>query len=365
MRYKILHIIDSLGLGGAQTIIKGIFDNQQFNTNIYLYALRKNDINIEIQHSNINIHDSMARFSFAPLKRLKAIIENEKIEILHCHLFRSQVFGFLLKKRYFPFIKLIFQEHGQVFGSEANNKIEDQLFWLFLQLSKKKVNKFIAVSKATETKLLGYAKINSSKIVVLYNFVNFTKNDNEQKKIPQKKGNTDFNIGYVGRLSKIKGCEFLITALSYLNFKYKVLIAGDGNEKENLIKISEKNGVEMNISFLGYVVDVNTLYNEFDVLVVPSIHESFGISAIEAFFKKVPVIASDIEGLNEIVIHKKNGLLFKAKNAKDLADKITQIYTNDKQTQELISNASADVKKYSLDNYLEELSSLYNKITAN
>lgn len=55
---RILHIIDSLGLGGAQTVVKGVFESQFKNDNIFLYSLRKGKINTKINHKNVKVYDS-------------------------------------------------------------------------------------------------------------------------------------------------------------------------------------------------------------------------------------------------------------------------------------------------------------------
>src|SRR3989344_3696257 len=120
---KILHLIDSLGLGGAQTVVKGIFENQRKNKDIFLYVLRKREINIDVDHPNVKIFNSNKKYSLASIQELRNLIEKEQISIIHCHLFRSQVFGWILKRFYFPNIKLIFHEHGQILILYLESKI--------------------------------------------------------------------------------------------------------------------------------------------------------------------------------------------------------------------------------------------------
>gem|GEM_PF-5934199 len=75
-----------------------------------MYALRKRNINIEINHKNIFYNDSKNKFSF-PILKLKKFIEKNNIDVLHCHLAKSQIMGYMLKKLFFPNIKLILHEH--------------------------------------------------------------------------------------------------------------------------------------------------------------------------------------------------------------------------------------------------------------
>lgn len=359
---KVLHIIDSLGLGGAQTVIKGIFESQRKNRNIFLFVLRKREINIEINHPNIKIFNSKAKYSLKPIKELREIIEKNKINVLHCHLFRSQFIGWRLKIKYFPKIKLIFHEHGEIF---QNHLIYDY----FMRKSKEEADLVIAVSKATKNELIERAKINSDKIKVLYNFVDLERFNPKKVKINVKKEKEklgikkdDFIIGFVGRLSKVKNCKYLIRALPILDFPYKVLIAGDGTERYKLERLAKKLGVYNKIIFLGYRSDVVFIYTLIDILVIPSLSESFGISLIEAQAMEVPVIASNVPALNEIIKDKQNGLLFEVKNSQDLAQKIELISKNEELGKELIKKGLETVKKYDLNNYNKKLNRLYGEL---
>jgi L-malate glycosyltransferase len=354
---KILHIIDSLGLGGAQTVVKGIFEEQNNNNNIFLFALRERDIKTEINHKNVFVYPSAKKYSFKPIRELKNFIEKNNIDLLHCHLFKSQLFGLILKRKYFPNIKLIFHEHGKIMRNEGNF-YEKHIYFLLMNRSQKNVNIFIAVSKATKKKLMEKAKINSKKIIVLYNFVDTKKFNIKNikwniKKEREKLGinKDDFVIGFVGRLSKVKGCDILIKALPNINFKYKVLIAGDGEERKKLESLAEKLKVRDKIIFLGYINNPLWVYSMIDVLIMPSRSESFGLSLIEAQAIKSSVVVSKIEVFDEIINNKK--YLFIPNNYRDLADKILTITKQKKQ------NPIINIDNFSLNKYIKKLNDLY------
>jgi L-malate glycosyltransferase len=359
---KILHIIDHLGLGGAQAVVGNILESQKGkNKDIFLFVLRKKKANININNKNVYVFNSNKKYSLKPINELKSLIKKEKIDILHCHLFRSQFFGYILKKIYFPNIKLIFHEHGEIFRKKWYSVT-------FLRLAKKDVNLFIAVSKVTKEKLIKYAGINSNKIRVLYNFINLDKfnpkalgkyNRNKEKgKLGIKR--KDFVIGFVGHLNKIKGCEYLIKSIFYIQIpNFKVVIAGDGQERKNLENLCREFNIQDKIIFLGYIENTLSIYSIIDVLVVPSIFESFGIVVLEAQASGIPVVAAKTTGLTEIITDKESGLLFKLKNCKDLAKKIGIVFKDDELRGRLIDNSLESVGKYNLDIYLRKLDSLY------
>ncbi len=359
---KILHIIDSLGLGGAQTIVKGIFEYQLNNQNIFLFALRNRNILIEVKHTNVQIFNSSKKYSFRPLFALKDLIKREEITILHCHLFKSQIFGFLLKKIWFKNVKLIFHEHGEIFQGYIT-------YNLFMRDVKSTINKIIAVSNATKEKLIAKAGIEENKITVLSNFVDLNKfnrknitwnMEGEREKIGIKKG--EYVIGFVGRLAKVKGCEYLLKALPYLNFSYKVLIAGDGPERKKLEKLAVELKITERIIFLGYRSDTVFIYSLLDVLIMPSLSESFGLSVIEAQSMGTPVISSNIPALNEIIINNENGLMFEVKKSQDLSLKIELMYKDEKARNRFTKNGLESVKKYDLGNYIAMLNNIYSKL---
>lgn len=357
---KVLHIIDSLGLGGAQTVVKGIFEYQPDNS-IFLFALRKREITTEIKHTNVKICNSDKKYSLKPLFELRDLIKEEKIDILHCHLFRSQVFGWLLKIIWFKKIKLIFHEHGGI--------IEDGFLDLFLELSQNSVNIFIAVSRAMENALIKNAKIDKLKIRVIYNFVDLKKFNKkniawnvqkEKEKIGVRKN--DFVVGSAGRLIERKGWRDFIKAAALLVKKksnVRFIIAGDGTQKDEMLQLIEKWGLEDDIIYVGYKSNMVWFYSILECFVIPSHWEPMGITEIEAQAMIVPVIASNVDGLNEIIKDEENGILFEVKNSLELAEKIKLIKGNTQLKDYITKNATNNIKKYSLEKYLNNLNKIY------
>ena len=357
---RILHIIDHVGMGGAQTILKGILEKNRDNKDIFYYALRNNKIKVEIDHPNIHSYKGYSKLNTQSLLELRKLIKKEKIDVIHCHLAKSMFFGYILKILFFKKIKLIFHEHGRIFENQ-------KLYNYFNEKVQNNVDLFIAVSEATKIELIKNSKVDEHKIKVLYNFVDLNKINPNIKNyditIKAKEVGIDkdyFVIGFAGRLNRIKGCDILIKSIPYIKIQnIKIMIAGDGIERKQLDKLSKDLNLKDKIIFLGYVNNIEEFYNIIDYLVIPSRSESFGLSAIEAQASGTPVIASSIKGLNEIVLDKKTGLLFQPENEKDLAEKIELIHNDKNLRIELIKNGLYEVRKYSLDNYLLNLKSIY------
>lgn len=355
---KILHIIDHLWLWWAQTVVKWFFEIQNLNNNILLYALRKVDINTKINNRNIILNDSNNKYNF-PINQLRNIIIQNKIEVIHCHLAKSQIIWYLLKKLFFPNIKLILQEHWQIFQ-------EWKIYPFLMNSFRKKVDLFIAVSEATKNKILEKTKYDSNKIEILYNFVDL----NKFKKIEIENNkywftNNDLIVWFASRLYEWKWYkEFIESADILLKkwYKLKFILAWDWPDKNYIIDFINKNDLSKSIKLIGYVNDMIIFYNSINCFVFPSHRESLWLTGIEANACACPVVASNIEGLNEIMINEKNALLFIKKDSKDLSEKIEKIFNNTKLRDNLIKNWLEEVKKYSLEKYIIKLSDIYEKL---
>ena len=362
---KILHIIDSLALGGAQAIVKGILECY-IDKDYFLYALRKTHITIGIKHPKVYVLNSNKKYTLRPLKELDEIICKEKIEVLHCHLFRSQFFGWLLKRRKYADIKLVFHEHGRIF----NNSF---IYKLFLKYSMPQVNLYLAVSAATKRRLIRSAKIPDSKIKILYNFVDTHKYNRANiswNRIEERRmlgiNRDEFVVGFAGRLVEGKGWRVFIDAAEIILKRYpniRFLIAGDGEDKAKLKHLVLNKNLNNKVVFIGYVSDMVWYYSLLSCFVIPSQWESMGLTEIEAQAMGIPVISSNVEALNEVIKDGENGLLFEANNHKDLAKKIIRLYQCRSIRKKLINGGYSTVNKYNLKEYLVSLETHYKSLT--
>ncbi len=128
----------------------------------------------------------------------------------------------------------------------------------------------------------------------------------------------DFVMGMAGRLTEEKGQLSLLKVLLPMlknNPNYKILIAGDAklhpgtNYPEQIISFVKKNELETNVIMAGFIEDMTKFYNMLDLFLLPSYREPFGRVLIEAMATKIPVIASSVGGVLEVVDHEKTGYL--------------------------------------------------------
>ena len=178
------------------------------------------------------------------------------------------------------------------------------------------------------------------------------------KKITQKL-NFDKNtvwLGSIAELTKNKGLEFGLEAMQKLsNENLHWFIIGEGDLEEKLKIKAIKLQIEKQVHFLGYLENASAYLKAFDVYLLPSITEALGYTLLEAGMAEIPIVASAVGGVPEIIEDKKTGLLVEPKNPKALANAITYILENKEAAKELRERLHQKVlTKFTLNSMLEK-----------
>jgi len=174
-----------------------------------------------------------------------------------------------------------------------------------------------------------------------------------------------FVIGFVGRLVKEKGLLTLVEAVSKINYEYTLLIVGRGNLKIDIINLAKKLGIERKIKFVDTVPhsEVPKYLNCMDILVLPSIttkkwKEQFGHVLIEAMACEVPVIGSNSGEIPNVIGD--SGLVFKEKDANDLAEKLSILMSDERLRKSLAKKGRGRVlNNYTWDRIANETYKIY------
>jgi glycosyltransferase involved in cell wall biosynthesis len=140
-----------------------------------------------------------------------------------------------------------------------------------------------------------------------------------------------FLVGTVGRLTPVKGIEYLLRAAALLVRTQtvpwiQVLIVGEGPLRTELEVLAQRLGISEHVRFLGERQDVEGLLGLLDVFVLPSLHEGIPIALLEAMRSGCPVIASAVGGIPEVIRDGVEGVLVPSKDAESLARAISAMY---------------------------------------
>lgn len=342
---KILYIISSKGFSGAERVLLDLVSNiDKDKFDITIVCILKNE---KLKEKFLD-----AGFSVIFLKKniysLYSFIASNNFDIIHTHLFGADVFGGITAK--LAGVK-------SIISTEHNINIDEGKVKHFVKgiVLRKCFTKIIAVSNSVYLYVHNEYKIDEDKIVKIYNGIDLSKFSKTNIFCSDT-----INIGAIGRLTKQKGYDVLIRSLPYLNFNFNLSIAGDGDEKNNLLNLAKELKVDDKINFLGFVDNIDSFLENIDIVVIPSLWEGFGLVAVEALAAGKLVVASRIDGLIDI-IKDNNGVLLNPGDYKDLADKLNYIVSNKEQYIEIANNGYNSSKNFDIKNTVN----MYEQIYAN
>ncbi|MGL4633517.1 MAG: glycosyltransferase [Cetobacterium sp.] len=350
---KILHIITSLELGGAEKLLLDLIPAQKRQgVDVELLVLDTNGEKFldEYEKRGIKVHKTKInnKISFKNIFEIAKIIKKEKVEIVHAHLVHSQIWTSLAKYLNKNTI-YITTEH-----STHNRRRENYIYKILDKFIYSSFVKVIAISEATARELIKWTGISLKKIDVIPNGVSLRAFMGKQK---ERKGN---NLIMVSRFHSSKDHITVVRALEKLPKEYSLTFVGEGETEEAVKREVLMLSLADRVQFLGYSNSVSALLKRADVAIQSSNFEGFGLSALEAMASGTPIIASDVEGLANIVSG--SGLLFKAGDVNDLVQKIklledAKVYSEKSRAGirgSLVYSIEATAKKY-IELYKEEL----------
>lgn len=273
-----------------------------------------------------------SRYDFRAIRNVYKIIKKQHIDVVHAHLGISGLIGRIAAK--LAGVKvIIFTEHSWSSYNEEFSIIKNKLhlfmyYWLSLITAK-----IIAVSEAVKLFLQEKANVDSNKIIIVHNCIKVDKVLGKDNQFRKKFGiNTeDILLGIIGRLEIEKGHYYIFDVVKKMNnSRVKLVVIGNGSLEDDFKKYIGQNQLSNSVIFTGFLMheELQYAYDGIDILVMPSIRETFGLVSLEAMWNQKPVIAFDVGGISEVVQNEVTGLLVKPKDGVGLMDAITKLIDN-------------------------------------
>lgn len=362
MTLNVLHVISSLGLGGAQTCLKAFIPALPPDIRSFVYPLRSRIIDIPIPAETIC--NNLPNYDPRKIIHFLQTCRRFNIDIIHAHLEKA----ILLSLATCPFHKLpvILHEHGPI-GDEGR----DHNFYRFcLRRSHRRAAAIIAVSSSIADALTKYAAIPPKNITIIPNAIDlrlFSPSCEMRIQLRKQLHLEDHHIalGYVGRLDPIKGADLLIDIIRGLiqtNPNARLIIIGDGPLAPAIQHKIKMENLTHAVCFLGFQPNIHQWINAFDLALVPSRHESFGIVLLELMAMHIPVICSGVDGMTDF-ISQKNAIIVPTGKPDDYARAVSQLIQSPEYKQVILNNAYVTAQHYSDKNQADKIYQLYQKIT--
>ncbi|PKV63219.1 glycosyltransferase [Pontibacter ramchanderi] len=370
-RKKILFVIDTLNIGGAE---KSILEMAPYFTHItpIVVHLYKGDIlkkDYEAQGIKVISLNITGGYSFrSAIKKLRKVIKDEQPDLIHSSLLRSS-----LVSRWVSHWDKIPHIGSFVNDSYVANryasltrmaKYKLSLFESIDRLTAHWCDKYIAITQTIKISNQNYLNIPADKVDVIPRGRELDKFVN----LPNKTDNDVFTFINVARLINRKGQADLIEAFYRLNQKHsnvRLLFAGDGPSKEAYNALINSYQLQNKVKLLGSRSDIPELLSKSDCFVMPSHFEGLGGSIIEAMLAAKPIIASDISVLSENIQHNKNGLLFKLGSVDDLVSKMEYMILN-REKAKIMGQVGRQyaIEKFDLSKIARQYEAIYLKVLA-
>ena len=364
---KILHLTKKYyPMIGGDAYTVNCLKKQQIRIGHTVYILTSNcdEIARDEKVFKFGLKDSSSNLDKITLQRLISLaflffwgfrkLRELKPDIIHSH---SADMGFFISfaARFYR-IPVVSTCHGISFDDKQYFFLKRLAEKFFLRYSGFK--KIIVVDK-NGLEILEKAGI--KKGIYVPNGVDIHKFERKQEK--KSDGMTRFL--FVGRLEKQKGLEYLIHAAKFLKGKndFEIIIAGDGEEAENLKKTAIEFEVEYIVKFTGKLSEHALIeqYMRCDIFVLPSLWEGLPLTLLEAAAAGLPIIATEVGGIPSVFAHGENALLVKAQDSRELAGKMQKLM-GDKELQKTLSTSARKLaEKYSWENSAKQLETVYKK----
>lgn len=335
----------------------------------------KQPVRLDFLSNNIHFHEVFVEeyplFHFQPYElalssKIVEVVELYNLEILHVHYAIPHAYAAYMAKQMLKEkgidIKVVTTLHGTditLVGSHPNYKTA-------VEFSINNSDVVTTVSESLRKDTLRLFNI-TKEIKVIYNFIDFEKYPEIHSEECLRHTIANENeriITHVSNLRPVKRASDVITVFYKIQKEIpsKLLIVGEGPDRESIEHQAIKLGILGKVIFLGNSNEVNKLLCYSDLFLLPSETESFGLAALEAMAARTPVISTNSGGLPEVNIQGVTGFLSNVGDTDDMAKNGIYILEDTNRLQQFKQNALAQAKQFSLENVLPKYKEVYKEV---
>lgn len=353
------------GMGGSEHVVFDIvqkLDKNRFD--VLVIGFKEGPVRSIYEGIGVKVAviSKKRKYDLKFIQEMRNILKKECVQVVNAHHFSPLLYSYLATVM--TNVKLIYTEHSvwqYLEMSRLKTMLSNFLLW--------KTDAVVAISK----QLLQYYRenpfVSGSKTYLIVNGIDLLRYKCTDRKMLKKElgfKRGDILIGMVANLRPEKNHKILISAFSILSRTlpdcHLMLVGLDCMDGE-IQRYSKTMDMENRIHFLGPREDVDDLLNIFDVFCLPSANEGLPLTILEAMACGVPVVGSNVMGINEVINDNVNGLLFPDGDETALAEKIKMLAQDESLRSKLHRAGLAYVKKnYCLDDKIREYVGLFQKL---
>ena len=367
-RLNVLQVCDHLGWEGSR--MHGVkrlfswmiprFDRERYN--VSLVSLRKKDLSEEtLESMGVDIeYLHKGKFDPATLTALLKVIDRRQIDILHLHGYGATTFGRIAgKMRGLP---TILHEHANLTDTPWFQKIADRMLASSTDIA-------IAVSKSTADFVINARLVPTERVKVVYLGVPLEefsrpRTVQEMAEARHELGATpdEFIVGTITRLHDSKGNEYLVEAAKAVlqrRPKTRFYLFGEGPLRPALEAQAKALGIADRFVFGGFTRDVAATLSAFDLSVFPSLWEGTPLTVFESLAMGKAIVATDADGLVDVLTHDRDALIVPKRNAAALAGGIVTLLDSPELRSRLSVQARMTGRQYDILAFVKKMERLY------
>ncbi len=296
------------------------------------------------------------------LSQFLQICRRERVAIWHGHDYKSNLLGLLLRP-FWP-MRLVTTVHGWVHETTRTS-----IYYGIDRLCLPRYEQVICVSQDLLEQCVA-AKVQRSRCILIENGIDLEEFRRRQPVERAKKQlllpHNRPMIGAAGRLSPEKGYDVLLRAVQMLLQKgvdAELAIVGEGDQRPELERLAAELGIKERVSFLGYQADPRDWYEAMDLFVLSSLREGLPNVVLEAMALEVPVVATRIAGVPNVISDGENGLLVEAGSAQRLADAVGRLLLSPELRARLGSAGRSTIEsRYGFAARMQKIRALYDRM---
>ena len=306
------------------------------------------------------------------LGELVRLIRAERLQVVHTHMSKAGVLG-RIAARLCGVPVVIHTPHGHVFHSYSS-RAKTALFIWAERWCARWCRRLITLTEHCKQDHLDFGIAPIEKFVTIHSGVDFAPFLAARGKREETRRSLDISegtvvIGTVGRLVPIKGQCHLLEAFARLrdavDLPLLLMLVGDGELHDDLTAQARTLGIEDCTRFLGLRKDVPELLTAMDVFALPSLNEGMGRVLVEAMALELPIVASRVGGIPDVVIEGETGLLVESANPAELASALKRLVESPEEARRLARAGRAHaVPGFGVESMVDQIAALYRELLA-
>ena len=356
---KILQVITSLLIGGAEKLIVDmvpLYRAQGHQVDVLLFDGVDTPFKRQLQEQGVTIYQlGQNKSVYSPSNLFKLIPFLRKYDIVHTHNTAPQLFAAL--GSVLCSVVLVTTEHNTSNRRRAWTWYRMIDRWMY-----HRYRSVICISDAAEANLRKYLGNCPTEISTIYNGVNIQNFIQAKPLLELRAASKDkCVVVMVAGFRYQKDQDTLIKAFGHLaKDKYELWLVGDGERRTELETLVKEQDLERIVRFLGIRSDIPSVLKAADVVVMSSHFEGLSLSSIEGMCVGKPFIASDVDGLHEIVAG--NGILFPHEDDQALANEIKKLAENKEYAKQIADRCLQKAKQYDINKTVKAYLDIYQKL---